>query len=84
MARGMTLTLSEDFASIARAAADGEDRSVAKQVEHWARIGRMVEAHPDLPYDAAKRILRGHAQARAGLFQEYSPGETLKGNRRRG
>lgn len=84
MSRGMTLTLSEEFARIARAAADGADRSTAKQIEHWAKIGRMVEAHPDLPYEVAKRILRGHAQARAGLIHDYRPGKTLKNSRKRG
>uniref|UniRef100_A0A3B0M257 ParD-like antitoxin of type II toxin-antitoxin system n=1 Tax=Arsenophonus endosymbiont of Trialeurodes vaporariorum TaxID=235567 RepID=A0A3B0M257_9GAMM len=25
-------------------------RSVPKQIEHWAKIGRMAEENPDLPY----------------------------------
>lgn len=83
MARGMTLTISDEFARIAQAAADGDDRSIVKQVEHWAKIGRMLESHPELCYEAARRILRGHAQARAGLIEDYRPGETLRKSRGR-
>ena len=32
-------------------------RSVPKQIEHWAKIGRIAEENPDLPYNFIKDIL---------------------------
>jgi hypothetical protein len=32
-------------------------RSVFNQIEHWARIGRIEEENPDLPYNFIKDIL---------------------------
>ena len=31
-------------------------RSVPKQIEHWAKIGRIAEENPDLPYNFIKDI----------------------------
>ena len=32
-------------------------RSVPRQIEHWVKIGRIVEENPDLPYSFIKDIL---------------------------
>ena len=32
-------------------------RSVSKQIEHWAKIGRIAEENPDLPYNFIRDIL---------------------------
>ena len=32
-------------------------RSVSNQIEHWAKIGRIAEENPDLPYNFIKDIL---------------------------
>ena len=32
-------------------------RSVPKQIEHWAKIGRIAEENPDLPYNFIRDIL---------------------------
>lgn len=32
-------------------------RSVPRQIEHWAKIGRIAEENPDLPYNFIKDIL---------------------------
>ena len=32
-------------------------RSTPKQIEHWAKIGRIAEENPDLPYSFIKDIL---------------------------
>ncbi len=36
-----------------------DHRSVAGQIEHWARMGKCVEENPDLPYSFIKEILLG-------------------------
>lgn len=44
MASGVPVRLSETLAARARAAARVLDRSMTEQVEHWARLGQVVEA----------------------------------------
>ena len=40
---GMPVKLSDDLVTLARAEAAAANRSIAAQVEHWARVGRAVE-----------------------------------------
>ena len=44
MANGVPVRLSAALAASARSEADVQDRSVTEQVEHWARLGQVVEA----------------------------------------
>lgn len=45
-----SIRLDDDFVSDVKVHADAASRSVPKQIEHWARIGRIAEDNPDLPY----------------------------------
>ncbi|MBU3625526.1 hypothetical protein ICN48_04660 [Polynucleobacter sp. JS-Safj-400b-B2] len=42
--------------------------SISEQIEHWASIGSMVEANPDLPYDFIKAVLDSDRDA---CLEEY-------------
>jgi hypothetical protein len=44
MANGIPVRLSEALATRARSAAQVLDRSLTEQVEHWARLGQVVES----------------------------------------
>jgi ParD-like antitoxin of type II ParDE toxin-antitoxin system len=44
MPSGVPVRLSESLTTRARAAAEVLDRSMTEQVEHWARLGQVVEA----------------------------------------
>jgi hypothetical protein len=44
MANGVPVRLSEALAVSARTEAEVLDRSLTEQVEHWARLGQVVEA----------------------------------------
>ena len=37
-------------------------RSVSMQIEHWARIGKIAEENPDLPYAFIEDVLTGKAE----------------------
>jgi len=50
-------------------------RSIAGQVEYWAKIGQMVEENPDLPLPFIQDILVGREQIRAGQGTPYVFGE---------
>ena len=55
--------LSDPLVQAARAAADDADRSIAGQIEHWARLGRAVEA--TLSLEDTSRLKRGEFGADA-------------------
>ncbi|AWK15309.1 hypothetical protein SK355_10150 [Candidatus Fukatsuia symbiotica] len=46
----ISIRLDENFVTDVKIYADVSSRSVPKQIEHWAKIGRIVEDNPDLPY----------------------------------
>jgi len=47
------------------------NRSVSEQIEHWAKIGRMIEENPDLTYDMIKEILIGLQEVEEGKVEPY-------------
>jgi hypothetical protein len=47
------------------------NRSVAGQIEHWAKIGRLAEENPDLTYEFIKNVLIAQQEADAGKLSIY-------------
>ena len=66
------IKLSSELIAKAKIQASVSMRSIPKQIEHWARIGRIAEENPDLPYDFIKGILVGMEEFAAGNFVEYT------------
>jgi len=54
--------LSEDIVRTAGVYALDNSRSVSKQIEHWAKIGKIAEENPDLPYEFIKKVLEAHEE----------------------
>ncbi len=50
-------------------------RSIAGQIEYWAKIGQMIEENPDLPLPFIQDILVGREQIKAGQGTPYIFGE---------
>ena len=46
-------------------------RSMAKQIEYWAKIGQIAEENPDLPYAFIKDILIAQEEANNDQLEEY-------------
>ena len=51
-----------------------DHRSLAGQIEHWARMGKYTEENPDLPYSLIKEILIGLDELDQGERSEYKLG----------
>ena len=51
-----------------------DHRSLAGQIEHWARIGKCAEENPDLPYTLIKEILIGFDELDQNEKTEYKFG----------
>ena len=58
--------LSQEIVTEARVISKALNRSVAGQIEHWAKIGKIAEENPDLTYDFIKNILIAQQEAKIG------------------
>lgn len=70
---GLSVNLDNELVKAARVYSAAESRSVPKQIEYWAKIGRIAEENPDLPYNVIKGILLGLEDAKLGNVEEYNP-----------
>lgn len=68
------LKLSDELIDLAKPHAIAEHRSVPKQIEYWARLGKAVEENPELPLQFIKNTLLAIAEADAGQLSEYKFG----------
>ncbi len=50
------------------------NRTTPKQIEHWAKIGEMMEDNPDLPYEFVKQAIIAKAEKEAGKLEGYNFG----------
>lgn len=65
------IQISRNLFEEAKVIADVEHRSTAKQIEHWAKLGKCAEEHPDLPLSLIKEMLLGMKQLEEGQGSEY-------------
>ena len=70
----IALKLSDDLVDVARVSAAAEHRSVPKQIEYWARIGKAVLENPELPLRVVQDILLSREEAKAGHLSAYEFG----------
>lgn len=66
-----SIRLDDDFVSDVKVYADAASRSIPKQIEHWAKIGRMAEDNPDLPFSFIKEILIAQAEVDNNKVSRY-------------
>lgn len=50
------------------------NRTMPKQIEHWAKIGEMMEDNPDLPYEFVKQVIISKAEKEARKLEPYDFG----------
>ncbi len=63
--------LSEEIMKAAIAYAQINSRSVPKQIEHWAKIGKIAEENPDLPFEFIKGVIEGKHEIENGEVSEF-------------
>ena len=49
-------------------------RTMPKQIEHWAKIGEIMEDNPDLPYEFVKQAIIAKAEKETGKLVPYGFG----------
>jgi hypothetical protein len=57
----MPTRIDGELFAAAKAAGELYSRSAAQQLDHWARIGRELEASPVVTHDAIRKVLTGQA-----------------------
>lgn len=67
--------ISDDLFKKAKIQSKVFKRSIAGQIEYWAKIGQMIEENPDLPLPFIQNILVGREQIQAGQGTPYVFGE---------
>ena len=68
------IKLSDQLVNEAIAYAKVEHRSTPKQIEYWARIGKIADENPDLPLGFVKDVLVGKQEVETGDTSEYEFG----------
>lgn len=67
----ISVKLSDELVENAKRYAARQSRSIPKQIEHWAKIGRIAEENPDLPYEFIEGMLIGLEEMKNGEVSEY-------------
>ena len=65
------LKLSDELVELAKPHAAAQHRSIPKQIEHWARLGKAIEDNPDMPLQFIKDTLLSIEEANVGQHTEY-------------
>jgi len=71
---GTAVRISDKLVDEAKRYGRIDHRSLAGQIEHWARMGKYTEENPDLPYSLIKEILIGLDELDQGERSEYKFG----------
>ncbi len=68
------IALSELLIEEAKPFAQAMHRSVAEQIEYWARLGKVSEQNPDLPIPMLQDMLVSMEEVKAGNLSAYQFG----------
>ncbi|WP_423681802.1 TA system antitoxin ParD family protein [Undibacterium sp. WLHG33] len=71
---GVVVKLSDELISLAQPYATVGHRSIPKQIEYWARLGKAAEDNPDLPVAFIRDVMLSEAEANAGQLTDYKFG----------
>jgi hypothetical protein len=61
-----TVKLSDSLVDQAKIVALAQHRSVPKQIEYWALLGRAAKENPDLPIELIESVLESLEEIKAG------------------
>ena len=68
------IRISENLAYEAKTRSSVEHRSMTAQVEYWAKIGKIAEENPELPFAFIKEMLLGIEELKQKEREEYAFG----------
>jgi hypothetical protein len=68
----IAVKLSDNIVMDAQVISKALNRSVAGQIEYWAKIGKIAEENPDLNFELIKNILLAQQEVKAGKVESYA------------
>ena len=68
------IELSDLLVKDAKSYAQATHRSVPKQIEYWARLGKVAEENPDLPVKMLQDMLVSIEEVKAGNLNPFKFG----------
>lgn len=69
---GMPVRIEDSLYDQAKAVAGAEFRTIAGQIEFWARVGKTALDNPDLPVDFVRELLVARAEPRDTMTEFVS------------
>ena len=66
-----SVRLDDKFVNETRVYAKANNRSIPSQIEHWAKIGRIVEDNPSLSYEFIRETLLSEIDIKLGKVTKY-------------
>lgn len=69
-----SVRLDQDLVDKATIMAKALNRTMPKQIEHWAKIGEIMEDNPELSYEFVKQAIIAKAEKEAGKLEPYTFG----------
>lgn len=66
--------IEDDLYQQAKAASQGECRTIAGQLEFWAKVGKAALDNPDLPIELVSELLVAKKEDRSSL-SSFKPGQ---------
>ena len=70
----ISVRLDKELIEKATIMAKALSRTPPKQIEHWARIGEIMEDNPDLSYEFVKQAIIAEAEREAGKLKSFNFG----------
>jgi len=70
----MSVRIDDHLYEEAKNAAKGECRSIAGQLEFWAKVGKAALDNPDLPVEFVRDLMVAKAENR-NQFSTFKPGQ---------
>ena len=70
----VSVRLNQELLERATIMARALNRTTPKQIEHWAKIGEIMEDNPDLPYEFVRQAIIAKAEKEAGKLEAYDFG----------
>lgn len=66
-----SIRLDQELVDKATIMAKSLSRTVPKQIEHWAKIGAIMEDNPELSYEFVKQAIMAKAEKEIGQLESY-------------
>ena len=70
----IAIKISDKLVDEAKILSKVENRSITDQIEYWAKIGKIAEENPTLPFRLIREILIGLEELEKGHGTEYKFG----------